>query len=741
MKNLTLIALCCLVALGAQANLSENFNSLTSGSWSAETNVELPSGTWIFGGGAQYNKSNSVVAVKFNSAGAYMITPAIDSIATIEFKYRSGGSNKKVEIAYQIGLEEWQVIDTLSIPSSSSSFSTYSHAIPADSSLSVRVRMRGLASSIFIDDVLLKNPVQGQGQGGTVVPSEPDPEFTRPEYVATHATYYISPEGNDFAGDGSFEKPWYNIAKAVSVAQAGDVIFCRGGRYHISQYGTDGKLTVRLSQSGTVEAPIVISAYENEAPIFDFEQQLLDCNRNKNNVGDRGMLITGDYWILFGLHLMHAADNAIKLEGSHNRIERCEFSYNLDTGIQLGFGHKFSDTFPGISKNDGSYCAYNDIVDCDSHHNCDYDANYGSDADGFACKMHNGKGNRFIRCRAWRNSDDAWDLFETDYDVILAECWAWESGNASDHQWVKEYFDGSASFSGNGNGIKLGGNGTGGSSQGIHYAYRCVAFGCDISSSVKGFDCNSHKGGHVLIGCLAFDNSYDYMFESGGSDANTYYYNNVCFGRQEISVGSDDYNALATSHSKLAWTNHIVTNFSRSDYISLNEEDAMAPRRGDGSMPSRFARLMPGAPLVDAGCDVSDAVTPNLTQLLNDFPFLAVNVSGKARDIGPYEFAQEVDTTTSITQVIVDPDKKGSIAVLAGNAPAERIIRFSVPTDVESAEMALFDVSGRVIRRIALSQISSGAEYYQPIEMPDGNGLYVIRLTAGKYTVSAKICR
>ena len=156
------------------------------------------------------------------------------------------------------------------------------------------------------------------------------------------------------------------------MAQAGDVIFARGGRYLISMRGTDNKLTIRLTQSGTAEEPIVISAYENEVPVFDFEQQLLDCNRNKANVGDRGMLITGNYWILFGLHLMHAADNAIKLEGSHNRIERCEFSYNLDTGIQLGFGHDFSASGLG-SKNDGSFCAYNDIIDCDSHHNCDFD--------------------------------------------------------------------------------------------------------------------------------------------------------------------------------------------------------------------------------------------------------------------------------------------------------------------------------------------------------------------------------
>ena len=90
--------------------------------------------------------------------------------------------------------------------------------------------------------------------------------------------------------------------------------------------------------------------------------------------------------------------------------------------------------------------------------------NFGSDADGFACKMHNGIGNRFIRCRAWDNADDAWDLYETDFAVKLIECWAWGSGRADLFKWVQA----SGSFQGNGNGIKLGGNGTGGSSKGIH---------------------------------------------------------------------------------------------------------------------------------------------------------------------------------------------------------------------------------------------------------------------------------
>ena len=253
--------------------------------------------------------------------------------------------------------------------------------------------------------------------------------------------------------------------------------------------------------------------------------------------------------------------------------------------------------------------------------------------------MHNGKGNRFIRCRAWHNSDDAWDLFETDFSVVLIECWAWESGKAADHQWVKDYITkgGSMSFSGNGNGIKLGGNGTGGSSRGVHYAFNCISFGNNNSSSVKGFDCNNHKEGHVLVGCLGFDNSYDYMFESGGSTSNTFFYNNICLGKQEICVGTDDYNALSAPMSKNGWSQHLVTGVSRDDFLSLDEEDALLPRAVDGSLPRRFGRLRADSPLVDAGNADFEASCDVYQSLLADYPFLRRTVTGTARDLGPYE--------------------------------------------------------------------------------------------------------
>lgn len=633
-KVLSSIVLLLCALVGQAADLSENFSTLPKGKYgtNAAATISLDSGDWE-ALKMEMKENNGTKQFTFSSGtGSYLITPALDDPGKISVDWGSGGNNK-LTISYSVNDGAWQQL--AEIASGGSGVKSYSAKTNLDGQTNVRFRFVGSSSNTYVSNVAIKSV--------SVVPVDPDdPTYitegvwvpTKPFPAATKEIY-IAPDGNDATGDGSIEKPWFDLGKAVQAATPGTHIICRGGTYK-QKVQSDGKFTVRIKSSGTAEAPIVIRCYDGEKPVFDFADGL-----TAERVGERGITMTGNYWWLFGLHITHAADNGIKLEGSHNRIERCEFSYNLDTGLQLGFGHKFSDTFPDISSNDGTYCSYNDIIDCDSHHNCDYDANYGSDADGFACKMHNGKGNRFIRCRAWHNSDDAWDLYETDYDVILAECWAWDSGKSEDHLWVKDYItkSGNMSFSGNGNGIKLGGNGTGGSSKGIHYAFNCIAFGCNASSSVKGFDCNSHKGGHVLVGCLGFNNSYDFMFESGGSDANTKFYNNVCLGKQEICVGYDDYNALASPMSKNGWTNHVVTGVGYDDFLSLDEDDALLPRDIYGGLPRRFGRLTADAEnkLVDAGNADLDNVNNVWQELVDDFPFLARTVTGDARDIGPYE--------------------------------------------------------------------------------------------------------
>ncbi len=527
-------------------------------------------------------------------------------------------------------------------------------------------------------------------------------------------TYYISPQGND-NNDGSFDMPWYNLQKAVDAVLPGDTIICRGGVYYPSMKKDGTKTTVRLTASGTATKKITIKNYPNEFPILNFRDQ-------PKKVSVRGIQLNGNYWHLYGLHITEAGDNGIKLEGNYNRIERCTFSYNDDTGLQLGFGHDFSATGFG-SSNDGSYCAYNDIIDCDSYLNCDSD-NFGSDADGFACKMHNGKGNRFIRCRAWDNADDAWDLFETDYAVFLIECWAWGSGRASLFTWVQA----SGSFQGNGNGIKLGGNGTGGSSKGKHEVWNCVAFNNNKTGSVKGFDQNSHGDGVKVVNSLAFGNGYDFMFEK--SSYNCEYYNNVCFENIEIAPGSSESHNAMLSTSTKAWKNNIIRGFSAADYVSLSEDDAKAPRGENGSMPTRFARLKSGSALVDKGMLYNIPYS-------NEFPFLAQPVYGAARDLGPYELPEGVINTT--TQIIINHEAKLSLSVSPNPCKVETVLKFS--SDISGlACVKILNMNGVLVNVPYNNNIDAGIEYYIPVAVNSLRaGTYICQLTIGNQVKTTKL--
>jgi len=525
--------------------------------------------------------------------------------------------------------------------------------------------------------------------------------------------YYIAPTGSD-SGEGTFDSPWYNLQKANDAALPGDTIICRGGTYYPNMMKDGTKTTVRLYTIATAAKRITVKNYLGEFPILNFKDQPKELNI-------RGIQLNGSYYHIFGIHITQAGDNAIKLEGNHNIVERCTFSYNDDGGIQLGFGHVFSDTNPGVSKNDGSYCCYNDIIDCDSYLNYDMDTN-GGDADGFACKMHNGIGNRFIRCRSWDNSDDGWDLYETDYAVKIIECWAWGSGRAENFGWTND----TGSFQGNGNGIKMGGNGTGGSSEGIHEAWNCVAFNCNKTGSVKGFDQNSHNGGEILVNCLAFGCGYDFMFEK--SATNCEYYNNVCFGNIEIAGGINSNNAMLSTSDK-AWTN-VIRGFGASDYISLSEDDAKAPRGADGSLPTKFARLKSGSVLVDKGLWKNIPYT-------DEFPWLKQPVYGAGRDLGPYEL-REGPINTGL-QVIMNMNAKLNLGVSPNPCVNEAVVKFSTETSGK-ATINICSLSGQLISKSYQGQADSGVEYFIPVSVSSlSNGVYLCQLVIGNTTKTGKM--
>jgi hypothetical protein len=379
----------------------------------------------------------------------------------------------------------------------------------------------------------------------------------------TNGTYYVSPTGND-SNPGTYNQPFWNLQKALNLAQPGDTIYMRGGTFlYVS--------TLRVTNSGTALAPINLWAYPGEQPVLNFSGQATgDSNR--------GMLITtaGNYWNFKGLEVAYAGDNGIKVEGSHHRFEQCVFHHNRDTGLQIGFGHTNSN--PG-----GVLAAYIEVVNCDSYLNYDPATN-GGNADGFAAKMHCGQGIVFTGCRAWENSDDGWDLFETDYSVVISNCWTWKSGVGQ----------------GNGNGFKLGGNGTGGDSKGTHYAFNCVSFGHKVNC----FTQNSHKDGLVLINCLGFSpgaSGYNFFMEGSLNSGKTnIFINNASIPRSGANTGGfiADNTRIELNNS---WNLPVTVNSA--DFVTLAETAAKAPRKPDGSLPDDFARLVAGSDLINKGVD------------------------------------------------------------------------------------------------------------------------------------------
>ena len=706
----------------AAAKLTEGFNSgLPASAPSSETTVTLTSGDWKIKGA--YGKTdNGSLRLTMSATGSYAVTPVLCQPGNITFSHRASGSGKKLLVEKSVdGGSTWSQLGEVTVSSSTPYATSTFNAKSAEEDTEVLIRFTCQNATIYLDDIsIVLNSVSGGGDGGEDEPVNPEPqpeiEWTGPHSVE-HCIYVASWAPDD-SGDGSWENPYYNLQKAVNEAQPGDTIYVRGGTYYPSAWRdkmSDGKLLktnkVLIDKKGTADAWYTIKTFPGEFPVLNFKDQPKGTNKSSTY---GGIHLSGDYWHIYGLHITQAGDNGIKVEGSHNRVERCTFSYNDDTGLQLGFGHDFSDSHPGISSNDGTYCAYNDIIDCDSYLNYDSD-NRGSDADGFACKMHNGKGNRFIRCRAWHNADDAWDFYETDYGVKLFECWAWSSAIEADFKdWGENM--GNGSFQGNGNGFKLGGN----SSVGDHEAWNCVVFNCNKTGSVKGFDQNSHAGTIKLVNCLAFDNGYDYMFDSC---KNFEFYNNVCLGNIEIGgTFTDSNNALPSGKSK-AWSKNVITSgFSKDDYVSLDENDAIAPRAADGSLPTRFARLRSNSVLVDKGLDLSSEVQTK------EFTYLWHPIYGSARDLGPYEYAP-VNTTG--TQLILTTEKNLTLSVAYGN------LQFTVPANGK-ATVDLYTLQGTRVRNVANILATEGGQYSIPVGTGLAKGVYVARLTFGGETRSAK---
>lgn len=254
------------------------------------------------------------------------------------------------------------------------------------------------------------------------------------------------------------------LLSAINSAKAGTVINIS------SSFKCSGRIDLNKSKSGIT--------------IKGTNTQVLDFSPISSATGDKGVgiYITGSNVTITGLIIEHAGDNGIKIYGANNNVVNCITRYNGDSGIQ-------------ISK---ATASNNTIRNCYSYRNFDKQTN-GGNADGFACKLEAGTGNKFIDCYSWENSDDGWDSFNMNNDVTYINCATWHNGD-------KTLFGNPSSWDGNGNGFKLGSKG----STGMRYMTNCIAFDNKYISGSKGFDENNNIGGGTITNGIAFNNNNDF---------------------------------------------------------------------------------------------------------------------------------------------------------------------------------------------------------------------------------------
>lgn len=358
------------------------------------------------------------------------------------------------------------------------------------------------------------------------------------------------------------------LIAAFTKVKPGENIVLNGGTYVMN-----AKISVTIS--GTAEEPINLIAKEGES------RPKLDFSAMSEGSSNQGIILAADYWHIKGIDIFKAGDNGLQVKGNNNIIEFCSFSECSDTGLQIDNG-----------------ASNNTILNCDSYYNADSSL---ENADGFACKLTAGTGNKFIGCRAWQNLDDGWDGYLRGADNITTtyqNCWAIKNG----------YLKNGTKGLGDGNGFKTGGSDDKLLKHNAKYT-NCIAVG----NTADGFDHNSNRGEVTIYNCSAYSNGRNYSFSSTNPLAKLTIKNSNSLD----AFGSTS--ATAVDITNNSWQNGIVV--SASDFRSIDYSELLAARKPDGSLPDvNFFHLIATSSLIDKGIDVG-------------LPF-----KGTAPDLGAFEF-------------------------------------------------------------------------------------------------------
>ena len=393
---------------------------------------------------------------------------------------------------------------------------------------------------------------------------------------------YMAVNGNDEA-DGTINAPFATLPVAYKAIGGGDTICVRDGVYKVDDSQVMEKdrgyaYVFALEKAGTAGRRTCIMGYPGERPVFDFSALMLD---GKWRFG--AFYLGADYLHLKNFDIVgvpvrmkgHTQSECVSAKkGSHCIIENLA----MHDGMAIGYYQTAG--------------ADNLILNCDAYNNYDdySEGSYGGNVDGFGCHIRNKKdgGNVFRGCRAWRNSDDGFDLINCDTPVEFDHCYAFYNGfqpseNPTDTVTLLP--------AGDGNGFKAGGWGMSPTATKCpavcpsHYVHHCIAY----MNKANGVYSNHHLGGNRWEYNVSIKNKRDNynMVNRLSSHAGDNYdidgYGHVLRNNVSKEPGKLHISNINWVDSKLEG-NSFQTGGVNEKSVNVTLAELLAPRDGDGNL-------------------------------------------------------------------------------------------------------------------------------------------------------------
>ena len=541
---------------------------------------------------------------------------------------------------------------------------------------------------------------------------------------------WCSPDGDDAIADGSEERPFFDLQKAVDIAQPGDRIWMKAGTYVY-----DKRININ-DVNGEADKPIELFGKDGQA-VLDFSGMPYHAHSNNPYQGVR---LTSSYWHFKNIDITNASDNGLLIErnkptggsasdiinrtqdGHDNIIELCNFYKNGDTGLQM--------------KN---LAANNKVINCDSYLNCDEGQ---GDADGFAPKLSVGDNNYFYGCRAWANSDDGWDVFYKkeggfgdNMTIVIENCISYKNGFLDLETVAPD---------GNGNGYKCGSN------QGAMNVVlnRCLA----IHNKAKGFDQNHNAGDIILNNCTGMslkeynEKAYSYrIYEDIYSGHEVRLTNCIAINDNDATNKRDKSTGLSKAgedgkyglygrfevDETLDGLTITTSEFQKAHpdfFVNVdNDEELTAPRDEDGNLPEITFAHING----DASHKMYDGTTVTAQQLLIDkgtkidatnyrgIDINGIEYDGEAPDLGAYEYDGQIADGIRV----MSQESEGNSVRLFQAQSGVLFVTVNGQTGISAYRAALYDAAGRIIGQHQFNGQTTA------IRLPQGaNGMVVLKV-------------